>query len=156
MSLYYQLASAYDILHRYETGDDEGNGTIEIVAPSTWGLEAVGWTSTYEKITKKSIDDDVLQYPTDPMQFHAFASACVAPKKWMEAPFDADSGGYTLYLSDSSKTRKDMLVRIFKPLLGDIFSFNVVNQIFESLGIKNDYEYMLKVRKRLWSFFLPS
>jgi hypothetical protein len=99
-----------------------------------------------------SIDDDVLQYPTDPMKFHAFASACLAPKKWMEAPFDADGGGYTVYLSDSSKTRKDILVRIFKPLLGDIFSFNVVNQIFESLGIKNDYEYQLKVRKRLWSF----
>ena len=135
----------YDILRRYETGGDAGNGTADIVAPTSWAREAVGWTSAYEKITKKSIDADILQSPRNPMKFHEFASACVAPKNWMEAPYDVH-GGYKLYLSDSSKTRLEILVRIFKPLLGDIFSFNIVNHIFESLGIKDDFEYVLKVR----------
>lgn len=145
---YHQLATAYDILHRYETGDDEGDVGVVIVTPSTWSIEAAGWTSVYEKITKTSVDDDSPLTPIEPMRFQVFASACVPPKKWMEAKFDNDNGGYTVYLSDSSKTRKDVLTRVFKPLLGDIFSFKVVNQIFESLGIKDDYEYLLKVSRR--------
>jgi hypothetical protein len=146
-----QIAGAYDILHRYEMGADEGDHSVDVVAPSTWGLEAAGWTSTYEKITKKLIDDDVVQYPAESMKFHEFASALQPPKKYMEAEFDTDNGGYSVHLSDSSKTRREILVRIFKPLLGDIFSFNVVNQLFEALGIKKDCEYLLKVRQSLRS-----
>jgi hypothetical protein len=152
LALCQQLANAYDVLHRYETGTDEGDIAVAHVTPSSWGLEAVGWTSKYEKITKKLIDDDVLMCPTDPMKFYAFAGACVAPKKWMEASFNSEAGGYNIYLSDSSRTRSEILARVFKPLLGDIFSFNVVNQIFESLGIKSDYEYLLKVSSPVDAF----
>ena len=64
----------YDILRRYETGGDAGNGTADIGAPTTWAREAVGWTSAYEKITKKSIDADILQSPRNPMKFHGILS----------------------------------------------------------------------------------
>ena len=145
----YKLCNAYDVLYKYETGNDEGESNIDISPPETWGLEATGWTSTYEKITKRLIDDDIPTIPADSLKFHTFASACVPPKKWMETPFDRKNGGYTIYLSDSSKTRKDILLRIFKALLGDVFSFNVVNHVFEALGIKRDQEYLMKVSSHI-------
>ena len=79
------------------------------------------------------------------------------PKRWLEAPTNKD-GGYRIYLSDSSRTRKDVLEYIFKPLLGDVFAFNVVQQTFESLGIKDDYQYLLKVSNTIdtSNFFMQS
>lgn len=125
---------------------------MDVSSPSDWGLEAVGWTSTYEKITNLSIDDNAVAYPSDMIKFYSFASACVPPKNWMDAVFDDKAGGYEVFLSNSSKTRREILVRIFRPLLGDIFSFNAVNQIFEALGIRKRHDYLLKVR----SFFACS
>jgi hypothetical protein len=139
-----KIVKAYDVLHKYETGE-VGDSSMDVVAPSAWGMEALGWTSTYEKITKRSIDDDAVTPPDAPLQFSAFASACVPPKNWMEAVFEVEAGGYEVFLSDSSKTRKELLVRIFQPLLGDVFSFNALNQIFEALGIRKRHGYLLKV-----------
>lgn len=144
IAYYTQIINAYDILHRYEMGEDEGNGNIETANPSKWSIEAAAWTAAYEKITKTLVDKDIQDYPRGHFRFYAFASACVPPKDWMKAIYDLDKGGYKVYLHDSSKTRKEILVRIFKPLLGDVFSFKVVNQLFESLGIKDDNEYLLK------------
>lgn len=129
---------------------DEGQGTLEIVAPSKWSVEAAGWTATYEKITKRLVDEECPEIPKECLRFHVFAAACVPPKKWMEAEYNIQQGGYQIYLSDSSKTRKEILVRIFKPLLGDVFSFKVVNQLFDALGIGKDYNYLLKVRFELY------
>jgi len=144
ISYYTQICSGYEILHRYEMGNDEAGNNLEVKQPDSWGLEAAGWTSTYLKITKEIIDRNILPPPTKPMMFYEFASCLVAPKKWRMAEFDEDNGGYALYLSDSTRTRKDIVARIFRPLVSDIFSFNVVNQIFESIGIKNNYEYKLR------------
>eukprot|EP00980_Cylindrotheca_fusiformis_P005922 scaffold1246_cov134-Cylindrotheca_fusiformis.AAC.14 len=146
IAYYTQIASAYDVIHQYENGVDEGQGNVEVVAGSKWSVEAAGWTATYEKITRNPVDQDILDSPKEPVKFHAFASACVPPKDWMEAVYDVDNGGYKVYLSDSSRTRKEILLRIFKPLLGDVFSFNVVNNVFEALGIAKDHEYLLKVQ----------
>ena len=62
----------------------------------------------------------------------------------MNGPRDGDEG-YRVHLSDSSKTRREVLVYIFKPLLGDVFAFSSVNQVFETLGIKDDFDYISKV-----------
>lgn len=132
------------MLNKFEESESEVSDFVENSIGSRWTLEAIGWTDTYEKITRISIDADIRPMPNESIKFHIFANACVAPKKWLEAPADED-GGYRVYFSDSSKTRRDILVHVFRPLLGDIFSFNVVTQIFDSLGIKNDYEYLLKV-----------
>lgn len=140
-----QITAAYDALHRYEVQGDDGEEPLEVAAPSKWSVEAAGWTATYEKITKRLVDEDCLKSPTEPLHFYQFAAACVPPKDWMEAAYDLKHGGYKVYLSDSSKTRKEILVRIFKPLLGDVFSFKIINQLFDALGIKKDYDYLLKV-----------
>lgn len=140
--LYLQLVGAYDTLHGFEVGEETED--LEVTPKTGWAVEATGWTKTYEKVTGKSIDEEVPQSSNDPLKFCIFSNACVPPKRWLEGPTNED-GNYRIYLSDSSRTRKDVLEHIFKPLLGDVFAFNVVQQTFESLGIKDDYQYLLKV-----------
>lgn len=111
-----------------------------------WFLEAKGWTKTYEETMGKSVDGENSDPPQEPLEFYNFAKACVAPINWLDSTAEED-GGYRIYLSDSSRTRRDVLIHIFKALLGDIFSYSVVNQVFESLGVKSDSRYLLRVRK---------
>jgi hypothetical protein len=104
----------------------------------------VGWTSTYEKVTGLSIDADVEPLRSEPILFATFAKACVLPNA-KDALAETGTSRRPTYLTDSSRTRIDALVHIFKPLLSDIFAFNVVNSIFDCLGISHDYGYLLKV-----------
>jgi hypothetical protein len=125
------------------------------VAPrSPWTEEAVSWVSTYEMVHGKRVGDDGVNEETnspskEPLAFSTFANACVVPKK-IDSPTARDNRQLEVYLSDSSKTRRDVLVHIFKPLLGDIFAYNVVNSIFQALGILDDSEYLLKVGFRMF------
>ena len=145
IAYYTQICSGFEILHKYEMGNDTSENTsLEVKQPRGWGLEAAGWTSSYLKITKEIIDKDTIPPPKNAMMFYEYAPCLVAPKKWKTAEFDEKNGGYTVFLSDSSRTRSDIIARIFRPLISDVFSFKVVNQIFDSLGIKNNYEYKLK------------
>ena len=66
--------------------------------------------------------------------FFEFASACVYPEGRQSETLQK----LPIYFSDSSRTRKDVVVHVYKPLLADIFSFNVVYSIFEMLGIRKD------------------
>lgn len=145
IAYYDQISKAYDVIHRHETSQDVGVHAPNVIAPSSWGLEAIGWTSTYEKITKTLIDDGIPQNPIEPMKFYEFASALEPPKKYMDEDYVLENGGYKIYFSDSTRTRREILFRIFKPLLGDVFSFGAVSQIFDALGTKSDGEYVMKV-----------
>jgi hypothetical protein len=78
------------------------------------------------------------------LNFSTFANACVSPKI-DESTNSQKNPKIEVYLSDSSKTRREILVHIFKPLLGDIFAFNVVNSIFGALGIVEDSDYLLRL-----------
>uniref|UniRef100_A0A7S4EF62 Uncharacterized protein n=1 Tax=Pseudo-nitzschia australis TaxID=44445 RepID=A0A7S4EF62_9STRA len=145
IAYYMQICAGYEILHKYEMGNDESvSSNLEGKQPESWCLEAAGWTSTYLKITKELIDKDIIPPPRDAMMFYEYASCLVAPKKWKNAEFNENNGGYAVYLSDSTRTRRDIIARIFQPLISDVFCFKVVNQVFDSLGIKNNYEYKLK------------
>lgn len=145
IAYYNQICSGYEILHKYEIGNDpSGNINLEVKQPDAWSLEAAGWTATYLKITEEIIDRDAIPPPNHVMTFYDYASCLLAPKKWKNAEFDEKNGGYTVLLSESTRTRREIIARIFQPLISDVFSFKVVNQIFDSLGIKNNYEYKLK------------
>jgi Rab3 GTPase-activating protein regulatory subunit N-terminus len=144
IAYYEQVVKAYDVIHMHERRQDLGVHSSNVVAPSSWGLEAIGWTSVYEKITKTLIDDGIPQMSTSPMRFYEFASSLESPKKYLEENFDLKNSGYKVYFSDSTRTRREILARIFKPLLGDVFSFGYVSQIFDALGTKNDGEYLMK------------
>lgn len=145
IAYYTQICAGYEILHKYEKENIENEeGSVEVKQPESWGLEAAGWTSTYLKITNETLDRDVVFPAESPMLFWQYASCLVPPKRWKTAEFDANNGGYAVYLSDSTRTRRDIVTRIFQPLVGDVFSFKVLNQVFDSLGIKNHHEYKLK------------
>lgn len=144
IAYYDQVAKAYDVIHAHERSQDVGVHASNVVAPSSWGLEAIGWTAVYEKITKTLIDDGIPQMSTVPMLFYEFAGALEPPRKYMKEDFDLNNSGYKIYFSDSTRTRREILARIFKPLLGDIFSFQAVSQIFDALGTKTDGEYVMK------------
>jgi hypothetical protein len=145
IAYYTQICNGYDFLHKYEMEyDASGTANLEVKQPGGWGLEAAGWTSTYLKITKEIIDKDIIPPSGNAMMFYEYASCLVTPKKWKTEEVPAKNGGFAVFLSDSTRTRRDIITRIFRPLISDVFSFKVVNQIFHSLGIEDDYEYKLK------------
>lgn len=145
IAYYTQVSKAYDVLHRHETSSEVSPPSDDAQAPSHWGTEAMSWTTVYEKITRQEIDSDIPGNLSEPMKFHEFTGALDAPKKFMEEDFVLDNGGYKIYFSDSTRTRREILIRIFKPLLGDVFSFSAVSQIFDALGTKCDGEFVMKV-----------
>lgn len=71
--------------------------------------------------------------------FSDFAGACAFPKM----P-DRPRRSSRVYFSESTRTRRDALEYIFRPLCGDVFSFNVVYAVFDSLGIREDCKYIEK------------
>jgi len=144
IAYYNQVVKAYDVIHAHERRRDAGVHSSDVSAPSSWGLEAIGWTAVYEKITKTLIDDGIPPMSTVPMLFYEFASSLEPPKKYLEEDFDLKNSGYKIYFSDSTKTRREILARVFRPLLGDIFSFGAVSQIFDALGTKSDGEYVMR------------
>lgn len=109
----------------------------QVQNPSDFAAEAMGWASTYEQVLGKRIDEENLAKSRS-LTFALFASSC--------APFQevttCDDGQHKIYFSDSSRTRGDVIIHVFKPLLGDPFSYNVVNTVFEALGIRDDEEYI--------------
>lgn len=140
-----QLVEAYSTLHEFETtrsGDDEQD---ERVAPrSAWAVEAMAWLTMYETVSGTSIDASCFGQTRPVLQFWAFAKACSDSKQTIPLTKRARDVRHKIYLTDSTKTRKEVLVHIFKPLLRDIFAFHVVSSIFDSMGIKSDLDYLLR------------
>lgn len=141
-----QVINAFDILKRFELSE-KAEEDQQVAPRSRWTEEAMGWVSTYDMVNgNRSMDNqasDGARENPQPITFATFANACVVPKT-PDTPAARDSRKIEVYLSDSSKTRREVLVHVFKPLLGDVFSFNVVNSIFGALGILEDSEYLLK------------
>lgn len=114
---------------------DIDQGRNQKVKPSPWLVEAMGWAVTYEEVTGMDLDSCVPTFGSN-ILFSSFASACVSsPGK---------ESNVRIYFSDSSRVRRDVIVHVFRPLLGDVFSFKVVNSVFDSLAILDDYRYLLK------------
>ena len=141
-----QVINAFDILRRFEQ-TEKAEEDQQVAPRSPWTEEAMGWVSAHDMVNgKRSTDSqtsDGARQNAQPITFATFAGACVVPKT-PDSPTARDNRKIEVYLSDSSKTRREVLVHIFKPLLGDIFAFNVVNSIFGALGILEDSEYLLK------------
>jgi hypothetical protein len=140
-----QLVEAYGVLHEFETksyGDDEQD---ERVAPrSGWAVEAMAWLTMYETVSGTSVDAACVGQTRPVLPFWAFAKACSDSKQTTPMVERGRDARHKIYLTDSTKTRKEVLVHIFKPLLRDIFAFNVVGSIFDSMGIKGDLDYLLR------------
>lgn len=141
-----QLVEAYDILHEFETKSAVDDEQEERVAPrSAWAVEAMAWLTMHETVTGTSVDAAVVKQTRPVLPFWAFAKACSDPKQVIPVINGRINIRHNIYLTDSTKSRKEVLVHIFKPLLRDIFAFNVVSSIFESMGIEDETDYLLRV-----------
>lgn len=136
-----QIMKAYDVLHKFETSPHEEGNFDPVTNPTNWSAEALGWLTTYEQVMNVSIDSDTGGAITGNMHFATFASCCEFPSETE----GLDTRKVKIYFSDSSRTRRDLIVRLFRPLLSDMFSFGVVNGVLEALRIKDDEEYALKL-----------
>lgn len=90
-----------------------------------------------------NLDENVIKKREAVAKFAAFASSCSSFDQIKVA--DPLSKNFKVCLSDSSRTRKEVLVRIFTPLLQDVFSFSVTNTILEHLGLTDDIDYLQTV-----------
>lgn len=108
--------------------------------PDHWILESVGWASLYEECVDVDLDEDVpsVDIGAKKATFSQFATSCTLPNDPNEAQ------RLRIYFSQSSRTRKDILNHVFKPLLADVFSFKVVYSIFDSMAIQDDVPYLSK------------
>jgi len=135
------LIRAYDILHKFELSASEAQTGQNIKNPSHWILESIGWASLYEEVMGVDLDADIPVLRERIATFSQFALSCTAPNV---AVAEKKSSILQIYFSDSSRTRKDMLVHVFKPLLADVFSFKAVYSVFDSLSIHDNVAYLSK------------
>jgi hypothetical protein len=151
-----QLVEAYDELHEFETKTAVDDDKEERVAPrSPWAVEAMAWLTMYETVTGTSVDASVIEQTRPVLPFWAFAKSCSDSKKVLPAASGQHTVRHSIHLTDSTKSRKVALVHIFKPLLRDIFAFNVVSSIFKAMGIEDDTDYLLKCFGD-WFLCIPS
>jgi len=129
---------AFDVLYKFEHSEHEATNH-QSKTPSHWAAEAMAWASTHEQVTSTSLDADVSDKSRSPILFSEFAASCVFPEM-----NDKSKPPLKIYFSESSRTRRDLVAHVFKPLLADVFSFNTVSSIFENLGILSDYKYTEK------------
>jgi hypothetical protein len=135
------LVRAYDVLTRYEArskaenAEDDAEDNSE--TSNKWALEALSWISVaeghdvFKSVPTKQRDD-----LNKPLTFFKFASACSPPMSNKTRGSTSRAG---VYLTEVKRERQPILMRIFRPLLEDIFVFKVVNSIFSNLGIDQNF-----------------
>ena len=101
-------------------------------------MEAKGWVKTFESVNGSSIRDEGADKKRDRLKFSSFAASVVFPSNEDQA-----RGIMQIYFSDSTRTRIDALIHVFKPLLS-WFSSGIVGNFFDVLGIKEDDNYVQK------------
>lgn len=131
---------AFDVLYKFEVEASKYESSPQQAkTPSHWAAEAMAWASTYEQVTGSSLDVDISEKSRKGIRFSEFAVSCRFPEVT-----DRVKSPIKVYFSESSRTRRDVLQHVFKPLLADVFSFNVVYSIFDHLGIRSDCSYIQK------------
>jgi len=129
----------------------EHRGSQYSQSQTQWAQEAMGWVDAYEHVTDRPLEDETSVNPMKKVRLATVFTSCVAPS---HAVSPSQPSGLRIYFSDSSRTRKEVLVHVFKALLGDIFSLNVVVNAFDALGIRDDTDYILKCFGE-WFMLLP-
>ena len=137
--------NAYDTLHHYEAGlqadtrDMKDEEDINYLAPRTsWAIEAIKWVETYNKVHQILENTLVSRWKPNILRFSNFAKACKMAKA-------NDTDVLIAQFCDSSKDRIAALKHVFHPFLQDIFVYNVVNSIFNSMGLNLEIEKLQQV-----------
>lgn len=129
---------AFDVLYKFEITKHDSSQQ-QAKTPSHWAAEAMAWASTYEQVTGSSSDAANSETSRERILFSEFATSCTFPEVTDRAKHPVK-----VFFSESSRTRRDVLEHVFKPLLADVFSFNVVYSIFDLLGTRSDCKYIQK------------
>jgi hypothetical protein len=99
----------------------------------------MAWASTQAQIITGSEENNGHSKTRKSLLYAEFVGACAFPET-RERP----RSPCRVYFSESTRTRRDALEYVFRPLCGDVFSFNVVYSVFDSLGIREDSKYIEK------------
>jgi hypothetical protein len=136
-----QVINAFDALFKFENEKEELPVSNSLTNnPSQWAVESMAWAKTYEQVTGTSLDTEIVTNLEERMTFTKFASCCAFP---FEEGFGTKTGQtLKIYFNESFRTRRDALEHIFKPLLFDVFSYNAVYSILDSLGIREENKYI--------------
>ncbi|GKY99414.1 hypothetical protein MPSEU_000896100 [Mayamaea pseudoterrestris] len=131
-----QLIEAYDVLSTFENSRFQLHKSTMFDDLDHWGKEALVWISVANEVTpSRQCDADIFSK----VRFSEFASACVLHCE-LESTGNKE---LAILFTDSTRARQNLLVRVFRPLLGDIFAANIVPRIFQALHCKN-VSYLLR------------
>jgi len=130
----------------FESSERKGDNHLGLGEESStsnpWVDEAAGWIETYEKVCGYSIDSDLPAQVESQMTFATFAKGCL---QGVPASFQNNKAQtLELYLCDSTRDRKQILLHLFRPLTEDIFTLKTVHQVFDHMGILGDFDTLLQ------------
>eukprot|EP00523_Entomoneis_sp_CCMP467_P004419 CAMPEP_0168749498 /NCGR_PEP_ID=MMETSP0724-20121128/16748_1 /TAXON_ID=265536 /ORGANISM="Amphiprora sp., Strain CCMP467" /LENGTH=1442 /DNA_ID=CAMNT_0008797411 /DNA_START=144 /DNA_END=4472 /DNA_ORIENTATION=- len=138
VQFYERIIKAYDIMRRHESTPLNEVSTSS-TSLSSFAQESLGWADVYQKVVQTDVDEgDETANKAGTLKFYKFASSCVFP-----SANQSKTKMMKIYLSESTRTRNEILQHIFQPLLG-FFSSGVVGSVFGVLGIREDYSYVLR------------
>eukprot|EP00594_Rhizosolenia_setigera_P007324 CAMPEP_0178943576 /NCGR_PEP_ID=MMETSP0789-20121207/2663_1 /TAXON_ID=3005 /ORGANISM="Rhizosolenia setigera, Strain CCMP 1694" /LENGTH=1049 /DNA_ID=CAMNT_0020623185 /DNA_START=1221 /DNA_END=4370 /DNA_ORIENTATION=- len=159
------------------SGSNFGDDTDEdedLLSPRTpWQIEALKWIDTDRVIRgEATIDlpredeknDSPLSNQMDPIHLSTFAKTCTRKSQKDDNleinnisihDEDEESSSVPMQFCDSTKDRKIVLAHVFRPFLQDIFVYNVVNSIFNSMKLENDLS-LLQQYFCEWFMSLPA
>jgi len=147
-----KLVSSFDILHQFENTnytDDDNDDVAESKSP--WVDEGLSWIETAENVYGHSIDVSISIIDSN-ISFSTWSNGCLQDGA---ASYRRNEDGQpALYLCDSTRERKKILLHIFHPLTKDIFIFKTTQQIFEQMGIQKDHDKLLQYYGE-WFMSLP-
>jgi len=158
IELHSQIISSYDELNKFETEcssfDEEGDVERSSSERSLWAPEALSWIKTHEEVTERGIDCDLQRLEEEPVVFSVFAKACLQDIQGSKPLPKNDKGERKLFLCDSTRDRKVILMHVFRPLLKDVFSYKTTQKIFKQMGLIDEHNALLKYFGE-WFMSLP-
>ena len=143
------------MLHRFELGNysDNEDEVEDTKSKSPWVVEALSWIATAEKVYGCSVDQGITIQDSN-LSFSIWSKGCLQDLQGSTSYQRDDDGNPILYLCDSTRDRKNILLHIFRPLTKDIFVFKTTQYIFEQMGIQNDHKTLLQYYGE-WFMSLP-
>lgn len=146
---------AYDEIYEFETSERSEDSSVfdeDASSDDTWVGEALGWIDTYENVGGYSIDSDVPAQVEPELTLSTFAKGCL--QGGPASSHDDDARTLKLYLCDSTRDRKQILLHLFRPLTEDVFSLRTTHQVFKHMGLVGDIDTLLQYYGE-WFMSLP-
>ena len=100
------------------------------VEKNSWVEEATSWRETFEKVTSRSVDAELPDQVEAKLSFATFAKGCI--QDGVNSFERKKDGNLKIFLCDSTRDRKQILLHVFKPLTKDVFSSKTTQSFLKS------------------------